>query len=58
MYKECRSGRCQPRDVDGGIPAPDFTLTDKNPHSQTFEQPITLSSYKGRALFLYFAYSP
>ena len=35
-------------------PAPDFTLTDENPTSATYGQPITLSDLQGKAVFVMF----
>ena len=34
---------------------PDFTLPDKNPQSETFEQTVTFSSHEGKVRLIYFA---
>lgn len=40
--------------VTVGDLAPDFSLRDVNPNSETFGRQVTLSDYKGKVVLLYF----
>jgi hypothetical protein len=47
--EECISYSCSPAE------APDFTLTDTNPASETLGQTVTLSGLRGQVVLLFFA---
>ena len=50
----CQNHQCRKEDGSQKDFAPDFTLIDVNPYSPTYNDPFTLSDYRGDVVLLYF----